>query len=208
MHVPDGILPGGVCTAGYLGTALLSGLSVRTIRRAGNTSKRLPNAVALTAVFIVATWIRHPMPPGSIHFVLGGFMGVLLGWLAFPSILAGLLVQAAAAGHGGLAALGVNAVITGLPAMLAAWLFSTSRDMDSTSTGVLAFVAGSGSVLLSTLMMYLVLSSAAVTLPAQTEYQGLRTLALAYIPIALFEGVLTAVTVTLMRKNGRDKPGI
>ncbi len=106
-------------------------------------------------------------------------------------------------GHGGLTTLGVNGIIIGLPALLASALFSLRRKLPggSYATGILAFTAGAGSVLLSAMMMASLL---VLTIPehlsAETEHQALRMMVLAYVPIAAIEGVFTAMVVSFLSK--------
>jgi cobalt/nickel transport system permease protein len=208
MHVPDGMLPAQVCLAGYGGIAVLTWLSLDRIKRRGDSLEGIPRASVMAAAFFVASWIHIPIPPASVHFVLGGLMGVILGWYAFPAVLTGLFFQAVMFGHGGLTTLGVNGIVIGVPALLASALFSLRRPLGggATATGILAFAAGAGSVVLSTLLMAsLLMLTIPEHLPAQTEYQGIRVMALAYVPIAAIEGVFTALVVSFL---SRVKPGM
>lgn len=203
MHVPDGMLPAQVCLAGYGGTAMLTALSLNRIRRRGDSLEGIPRASVMAAAFFVVSWIHIPIPPASVHFVLGGLMGVILGWFAFPAILIGLFFQAVMFGHGGLTTLGVNGIIIGLPALLASALFSLRRPLGggAYATGILAFTAGAGSVALSALMMAsLLMLTIPEHLPLQTEYSALRMMALAHVPIAAIEGVFTAMVVSFLSK--------
>ncbi len=203
MHIPDGMLPAQVCLAGYGGTAVLTWLSLNRIEHRGDSLEGIPRASVMAAAFFVASWIHIPLPPASVHFVLGGLMGVLLGWFAFPAVLTGLFFQAVMFGHGGLTTLGVNGIIIGLPALLASALFSLRRKLSdgSYATGILAFSAGAGSVLLSAMMMAsLLVLTIPEHLPAETEHQALRMMVLAHVPIAAIEGVFTAMVVSFLSK--------
>jgi cobalt/nickel transport system permease protein len=197
------MLPAQVCLAGYGGTAMLTALSLNRIRRRGDSLEGIPRASVMAAAFFVVSWIHIPIPPASVHFVLGGLMGVILGWFAFPAILIGLFFQAVMFGHGGLTTLGVNGIIIGLPALLASALFSLRRPLGggAYATGILAFTAGAGSVALSALMMAsLLMLTIPEHLPLQTEYSALRMMALAHVPIAAIEGVFTAMVVSFLSK--------
>lgn len=44
----------------------------------------IPKVGVLSSAFFVATLIHVPVGPSSIHLVLNGLMGVMLGWAAFP----------------------------------------------------------------------------------------------------------------------------
>ena len=125
MHIPDGIVPAQICAAGYGLTGLLTWYSLRKIDREtqGDPAASIPKAALLTAAFFVASSIYIPIPPSSVHLLLNGLLGVVLGYFAFPAILIGLFFQALIVGHGGLTTLGVNAAMMGLPALLAYHIF-------------------------------------------------------------------------------------
>jgi cobalt/nickel transport system permease protein len=206
LHIPDGMLPASVCAAGYGGTALVTWVSLKRISKAGDPAEGIPRASVMAAAFFVASWIHVPVPPASVHFLLGGLMGVLLGWYAFPAVVTGLFFQAVMFGHGGITTLGVNSIVMGVPALLAGWLFTLAGGRGKTVTGVLAFTAGAGSVALSAAAMaVLVMATVPGDLPAGPEYQGIRTMTLAYVPVALIEGVFTAMVVSFL---GRVKPSM
>jgi cobalt/nickel transport system permease protein len=48
----------------------------------------------LSATFFVASLVHVPIWPSSVHLILNGVVGLLLGWAAFPAILVALLLQA------------------------------------------------------------------------------------------------------------------
>jgi ABC-type Co2+ transport system permease subunit len=75
----------------------------------------------LTAAFFVASLVHVRVGPTSVHLLLNGLVGVVLGWRAALAIPAGLFLQAALIGHGGFTTLGVNSCVMVLPALLA-WL--------------------------------------------------------------------------------------
>ena len=123
MHIPDGFIPPSLCIAGYALTGGVTWYCLRKINRTTNPSQQIPKASLLTAAFFVASLIHIPLPPSSLHLVLNGMMGTILGYYAFPAILIGLFFQAVMFQHGGLSTLGVNAAMMGIPALLAYHLF-------------------------------------------------------------------------------------
>ena len=127
MHIPDGILPAKIAIAGYAITGLFTWYSLRQINRLDNPHAQIPKASLMAAAFFVASWIHVPFPTGSLHLILNGLVGTVLGYFAFPAILIGLLFQAVMFQHGGLSTLGVNAAIMGAPALLAYHIFQLRR---------------------------------------------------------------------------------
>ncbi|NET53997.1 MAG: cobalt transporter CbiM, partial [Merismopedia sp. SIO2A8] len=105
MHIPDGILPASVCIAGYAATGGLIWYSLRRIHRSQNSQQNIPKASLLTAAFFIASWIHIPVPPASVHLILNGLLGTILGYYALPAIVIGLFFQAVMFQHGGLSTL-------------------------------------------------------------------------------------------------------
>ena len=88
MHISEGVLSGPV---------LVAGAAVAMAGAAAGLKKleldRVAQAGMLSAAFFVASLIHVPVGPSSIHLILNGIVGLLLGWAAFPAILTALLLQ-------------------------------------------------------------------------------------------------------------------
>lgn len=203
MHIPDGILPGEVCAAGFAGSASLTWLCVRMARRKyPDPSRMVSRASVMSAAFFVASWIHIPLPPLSVHPVMAGLMGVVLGWLSFPAVLVALFFQAAMFGHGGFTSLGVNSLLMGGSALAAGALF---RMVAGGKTGravpAAGFISGFSGVVLAAASTAAVLL---LTLPAYidpvTERAAVTAMALAHLPLAFAEGVFTGMTAGLLAR--------
>ncbi|MBK5939450.1 energy-coupling factor ABC transporter permease [Halochromatium roseum] len=116
-HIPDGVLSAPVLVAGALVSTGLLAIALRKLREAD-----LPQAAVLAAAFFVSSLISVPLGPSSVHLLLNGLMGLLLGWAALPAIFVALLLQAVFFGFGGLLVLGVNTMNLALPALAVALL--------------------------------------------------------------------------------------
>jgi cobalt/nickel transport system permease protein len=118
VHISDGVLAdrwwiGGFAVAGML--ALLAAWRIR--------EDEIPKVALLTAAFFVASLLQVRVGPTSVHLLLNGLVGVVLGWRAGLAIPIGLALQVALLGHGGFTTIGVNSVILVLPALLAWQMF-------------------------------------------------------------------------------------
>ena len=210
MHIPDGILPISVNAGGYAATAAVTWYSIRKIKQKENPREGIPKASLLTAAFFVVSWIHIPVPPTSVHLVLNGLLGALLGYYAFPAILIGLFFQAVMFGHGGLTTLGVNAVIMGLPAILAYYIFRL-RKLGSRESpkkdGAFGFLAGAVAIGVSVAIFVgiLVTNLPADFISVTAERAAIYTLAIAHLPLLGIEGAITALLVVFLR---RVRPGI
>ena len=204
MHISDGILPASTCILGYAATGGLTWYSLHQINQTHNPQENIPKASLLTAAFFVASWIHIPVPPTSVHLILNGLLGTVLGYYAFPAILIGLFFQAVFFQHGGLSTLGVNAVMMGLPAIFAYHLFQLhyliSKD-NRWVIGTFAFLAGAGGLGMATLI-YVALSITSIFtgIGAQAQQTAIYGAFLAYIPLMIIEGWFTAAVVLFLRR--------
>ena len=207
MHIPDGMLPVEVCVAGYAGTAALTWLCIKKVRSSGEDPARIVSrASVMAAAFFVVSWVHIPLPPVSVHPILAGLMGILLGWISFPAILVGLFFQAAMFGHGGFTTLGVNALSMGGAALLAWALYRIlRRNSGERATLISGFVAGFAGVSLAVIFTGSVLI---LTIPAYintaAEVSAVLAMAVAHLPLALGEGVFTALVARFLLKVKPD----
>lgn len=208
MHIPDGILPPSVTLGGYVVSVVAAWACIHTIKQREDPREDVPKAALLTAAFFVASLVHIPVPPASVHLVLNGLLGVLLGPFAFPAILIGLFFQAVMFGHGGVTTLGVNGIILGLPALGAHALFSLharGRGPTPRKAMVLGFLAGSltvgFSVLLFVAFLFMNMPS---HMDAAAERSAIAILAISHIPLILIEGVVTGLLAAfLLRAHPR-----
>ncbi|OQY19744.1 MAG: cobalamin biosynthesis protein CbiM [Anaerolineaceae bacterium 4572_32.1] len=217
MHIPDGILPAAVCIGGYATTGAATWYSLRKINQKENPQANIPKASLLTAAFFVASWIHIPIPPTSVHLVLNGLLGAVLGYYAFPAILIGLFFQAVMFQHGGLTTLGVNATMMGLPALLAYYLFrlrnvfvrrgDRKNEGDRKGrpygpwTGAFGFLAGAGGLGVSVLIsLAILIPTIPAHLDAEVERTSIYALSLAHVPLMVLEGIFTALVVTFLQR--------
>lgn len=200
MHLPDGIVPLPLAVAGYFASGLIAWGCLQRIERKPDPRRELPRAAMLTAAFFVASLIYLPLPPVSVHLLLNGLLGAVLGWFAFPAILVGLLLQAVMFGHGGITTLGLNGLIFGLPALASFGVFVVGRNLRRSSRcdALFGFVAGALAVAASALLfMALLLWQMPAELDAALEQRALQVFVLAHVPVMLLEGLITASLVAL-----------
>jgi cobalt/nickel transport system permease protein len=169
-----------------------------------NARNEIPRAALLTAAFFVASLIHIPLPPVSVHLVLSGLIGIMLGWFSFPAILVGLLLQAVMFQHGGLTTLGINACLMGIPALLAYYIFRLrilfGREKPFPN-GLFAFTASFAAIALgATMAAFMLVYATPAYFDAAAERQAVIALSLAHLPVALIEGVFTAMVVLFLLK--------
>jgi len=191
MHIADGVLSAPVLIAGTAAAAVGVGYGL-----ARTDYERLPRVAVLASAFYVASLIHQPIGPTSVHLVLNGLVGLLLGWAAMPALLVGCLLQALMFGYGGLTVLGVNTLNMALPAVACHYLFGPSVRASRRSVAFAGgFAAGGFAILLSAALTSTVLVAAG---------QAFHTVAvcvfLAHLPVAVVEGLVTANVVVFLKK--------
>jgi ABC-type Co2+ transport system permease subunit len=118
VHISDGVLTWPWLAGGFVVAAALLGLSAWRLR-----DDEIPRVAILTAAFFVSSIIRIPVPPTTIHLLLTGLVGVVLGFRAALAIFIGLVLQLLLLEHGGRWTLGINTCVMTLPALVAFLLF-------------------------------------------------------------------------------------
>ncbi len=201
MHIPDGMLSSTVCLAGYGLTILAASFSIKKINQTEDKTRYIPKASLLTAAFFLVSLISIPVPPASIHLLLNGLLGALLGFFAFPAVLVALFLQAVMLGHGGLSTLGINGLIMGIPAMLSAFIYVRFRSSRPLLNSVLGFIIGFMGIALSVILFALILMAfIPAQINAEAERMAIYTMAITHIPLALVEGLITALILNYIEK--------
>ena len=118
MHISEGVLSPAVLGAGAVLAAAGIVIGLRKL-----DYDRLMTVAILAAAFFVGSLIHVPIGPSSVHLILNGLLGMLLGWAAFPSIFVALMLQAILFQYGGITVLGVNTFNMAFPAVVCYYAF-------------------------------------------------------------------------------------
>lgn len=191
MHISEGVLSPDVLIAG----ALLSVGGVAIGLREMDYGK-IPEVAVLSSAFFVVSLIHVPIGPVSAHLILNGLLGILLGWIAFPSILVALLLQALLFQFGGLTTLGVNTLIMAAPAVMSYYLFSfLIKKGNHMLTAISGFLAGIIGVGAAGLLVALSLWGT-----GEAFINVIKIIIAAHIPVMLVEGVVTAFCILFLKR--------
>jgi cobalt/nickel transport system permease protein len=191
MHVSEGVLSPAILAAGAIVTAAGVTVGIRRMKQEG-----IPKAAVLTSSFFVASLIQIPAGIASVHLVLNGIMGMLLGWACFPCFLVALALQAVLFQFGGLTTLGVNTFVMAAPAIASYYLFRVLvAGNGKAASSIGGFLAGFSSVLGGTLLIALLLN-----LSGEGFLRAAQVVVLAHLPVMVIEGIVTAMTVLFIRK--------
>jgi cobalt/nickel transport system permease protein len=188
MHISDGVLP----TTIALGTGAAS-LVIATWSARRSPAEDLPKVAVVSAAFFVASLVHIPLGPTSIHLLLPGIVGALLGPAAFLAILLGLVLQSLLFQFGGLTALGANALMMGLPALACGLLFQTLRGQNRKRQAIVGALCGGLGVLGSALILAILLALSG------EDFLGVAKLALlAHLPVVIIEAIAAGFIVNFL----------
>jgi cobalt/nickel transport system permease protein len=191
MHVSEGMLSGEVLAAGAALAAGGVGIGLRRMEY-----RKVPEVAMLASAFFVASLIHFPVGPGSIHLTLNGLLGLLLGWMAFPSVLIALALQAVVFQYGGLTTLGVNTVIVALPGVISYYALRIFVRKGAISVCLAAgALAGAAGVALGMVLMTLALVGT-----GEEFLPIMKVLALAHVPALFIEAGVSAFVVMFLLK--------
>lgn len=190
MHIAEGVLSAPILIAG--GAVCVAGLAkgLKSL-----PTDRLVTVAIFSATFFIASLIHVPVGPSSVHLLLNGLIGLILGWAAFPAIFTGLLLQAILFQFGGLTVLGCNTMDMALPAVifgLAARHFLTKgRVVQLAASFLCGVLAVFGSALLTALCMFFT---------DEGFLTAAKLLFVSEIPISVVEGLVTMLTASFLMR--------
>ncbi|WP_027856772.1 cobalt transporter CbiM [Marinobacterium jannaschii] len=190
-HIPDGVLSAPVLISG---AALTIGFTAVALKRLDYD--RIPQAAMLAAALFIASLVTIPVGVSSVHLLLNGLMGLMLGWVAVPAILVALTLQAMFFGYGGLIVLGANTLNMALPALLCGAILLPWLKRSGHNRGfMIGACAGAIGVVGTALMVGLSLAfSGDALIPAA------KVVAATYLPLLLVEAAVTGAIVGFLQK--------
>ncbi|MGQ9510002.1 MAG: cobalt transporter CbiM [Thermodesulfobacteriota bacterium] len=191
MHISEGVLSAPVLMAGALLTAGGTALGLKKM-----DYERIPQVAVISSAFFVASLIHVPVGPSSVHLVLNGLIGVLLGWMAFPSILVALTLQALLFQFGGLTVLGVNTFNMAVPAVVVYYLFNLPIRR---GTHFITILAGFGSGMIGIGLGTLLIAIALVS-TGEGFLNVAKIVVIAHMPVMVIEGVITSFCTLFLKK--------
>jgi len=189
MHISEGVLPAWEVAVGWVLT--LGGLffGLKSLK-----GEKVVLAALLASLFFVASLIHINVGVGSVHLVMNGIIGLLLGWGAFPAVFIALLFQAILLQFGGLAVLGINTFNLAFPAVIAHFLFKEWVKKGGwqfyTAAFLSAFIAVFGSGFLITIEL---------TFAGEEFIYNAIALLLLHLPVATVEGIIYISTLGFIK---------
>ena len=190
MHISDGVLSAPILGAGMALAAAGTAVGLKKLKE-----DKIPQAAILSAAFFVASLIHVPIGPSSVHLILNGILGLMLGWTAFPSILIALLLQGVLFQFGGITTLGVNTVIMATPAVACYYLFAGVVHKPGAISYIASFACGFLSVFFSSLLV-----GTALMFTQESFFEVAWAVVIAHLPVMFIEGLVTIFCVGFLKK--------
>ncbi len=183
VHLADGAVTPAWLAGGWVVAGALVGLFARRIPDAA-----VPRVGLVTAAVFVASQLHVQLGPVSVHLLLNGLAGVLLGRTAVAAIAVALGLQLLLFGHGGLTTLGLNVAIYALPALV--WVRMKPRT-----------VAGGAAVGGLTAAASVALNAGCLLLGGSEgiDRRVVGLVVLAHLPVIVVEAVVTGFAVAAVR---------
>ncbi len=189
MHLSEGLLRPEILIGGAVVSAAFTLYAFKTLK-----DDEIPKTAVLSALFFLASFIHVPIGPTSVHLVLGGIVGAMLGFRAFIAIFVALLLQGVLFGFGGLTTLGINLFNLATPTLIGYWLFmlpTTKRWQKD----LLWFLVGFVPLALSAFLLSLTLA-----LNGDAFVDAAKLALLAHLPIMFIEGFITLFALRFIEK--------
>ena len=113
MHISDGGLSTAVCAVGYAASAVGIAFAVK-----GTKEEDIPKISLMAGTFFAISLIMIPIPPSSVHPLMCGLIGIIVGRRAPLAFFPALLLQALLFQHGGITTLGANTLMLSISSIL------------------------------------------------------------------------------------------
>jgi len=188
MHISEGVLSTGVIATSAVA---LTPLIINSVRKLHHDD--ISKVALLSALFFVVSTVHLPIGVTSVHFMMLGIIGIMLGWHSFTALLIALLLQGMLIGFGGISSLAVNTLNTGIGAMTGFYLFKLLKDKIHFS--ILSFLVGSVPILVASIGI------AVALLFTSGEFLSVAKVALlAHFPLAIVEGIIMIFLFKTLQK--------
>ncbi len=194
MHLADGVLGPAMVAVTY--TASAAGIAYG-IKKTDNDD--IPKIALMAGTFFAASLISIPIPPSSVHPLLCGLIGIILGGKSALAFFPALFLQALLFQHGGLTTLGANTILLFVPALVSSLLYRKLK----LKALVKGTIVGALSVVMTVLILIGILFLTDERFAAG-DFSVIKILILTHLPLVLIEGILTGAAVQFLEKTKTD----
>lgn len=188
MHISEGVLSPQIIIPTAIVAGCFAGFLIYRLK-----VEAIVKVACFSAIFFIASFIHLPIGDTSIHLILSGFIGAILGIDAFLAIFVGLVLQGVFFAYGGITTLGANSLIIGFPAILAPLFLKIKNRL------VAYFCAGFFPILISSFLLSLTLFLNG------EDFSFVAKLAFLYnLPLCVAEGIIALFGLSFIAKINKD----
>jgi cobalt/nickel transport system permease protein len=193
MHISEGVLSTPILVSSSVISLSLIAYGLKKLK-----ADEIPLVAVFSALFFVSSFIHIPIGPASLHLVLNGILGAILGQRAFIAIAIALFFQALLFGYGGLSTLGINTFNLAMPAVIAGMILHL-KIPNPLIQKIQYFSIGFFAVFLSALFLTITLwlNDESFILAGNVAF-------LSNIPLMVIEGFITMVAIIFLQKTYPD----
>ena len=192
VHIADGILAPEVWVTGFIITGLIL---IYVLKR--TPAEEIPKISLVTSAVFIASLIHIPIGPTSVHLILAGLAGILLGRASFPAIFIALLLQAFLFQHGGITTLGINTLNIGVPALISSGIFIAGVNHTKIKNKIMIFGALAGGL---AIVLAVILTSIMLLISGDEFWGIVIILIIAYLPVIVIEAMLVGGIAKFLAK--------
>lgn len=192
MHLADGVLSTPVIIATYGAS-----IGALAIAAKGIEEEDIPKISLMSATFFAASLISIPVPPTSVHPLLCGLIGIILGKRTALAFFPALLLQALLFKHGGITSLGANTIMLFIPAYISYLLYNK---LPIKKPLIRAGLVGAVSVIMTVIILIILLALTDQRF-AQGDFSVVKIAIVGHLPILIGESIITGFAVQFIEKN-------
>ena len=202
MHILDGVLGTPVVAVSSVAAVGLVGWSVK-----GTEEKEVPKIALMSALFFVGSLVHVNLGGSSVHLLLSGIIGLMLGRRTPVAVSIALILQLLILQFGGLTSLGANIIDVSVPAMLIGALVRPYLGKSYGQDLAIGAASGGLSVILTVIFVSIMLIESNMRF-GFGPFSAITGLLVGHIPVMVIEAVVTAFAVAIIMKARPDILGI
>ena len=192
MHISDGVLGLPVVIGSSAAAAGLLAYSIKGVKE-----QELPKIALMSAVFFTGSFIHFNIGASSVHLMLSGIIGLVLGRRTPIAVSAALLLQMLGFQFGGLSSYGANVFDVAVPTMLLSYFAKPFLGKSKKTDFICGFLCGGISVILTVVFVSFMLIESNLRF-GFGPFSAVTGLMLGHIPLALIEAVVTGFAVRMI----------
>ncbi len=194
MHISDGVLSMPVVAATSIVAVGLVAYGLKGLKE-----KEIPRIALMAATFFTASLIHFNVGASSVHLLLSGITGLMLGRRTPVAIAVALILQLLMFQFGGISSLGANIISASLPAMFVAALVRPYIGKKAKNDFICGALAGGFGVLGTILIVVFLLIESNLRF-GMGAFSTSNIILVSHVPVMIIEAVVTAFAIRMIAR--------